>query len=308
LSDVLTFHEVPQARFAANPHAEFDLDVRAEEGSFFAMRQRSGFAWDELVKWGRGIEIGKEGLIYRCPSCGTARAHPKSPNVRCAQCGEVLGADSAEQIVRPLSARLAEGWEPLIVGSDVVRYRASPSRQIRVGVPGVAYKSGDAQHRKLLVRKTGIGIQAAVDETGAQTVQSVFHCIARLAASAETLDFLLGVLNSRLIQAYHLRVTGDHEWRSHPYVTPRVLRSLPVPDSRDSRRHVAQIARLAHRLSQRYEARIDARLDDAVAELYGIGHKGVEWSHQVLAEAEQLRAIARLAVPKQLRLDGTAAD
>jgi adenine-specific DNA-methyltransferase len=308
LRDVLSFHDVPQSRLLSNPHAEFDLDVRSDEAPFFKMRARKGFDWGSLVKWSRGIEIGKEGRVYRCPKCGVARAEPKAPRASCARCGAVMGPDSAETIVRPLrGGHASPKWAPLIVGSDVRRYHATPSRRIRLEVPGVQYK-GSVSQRKLLVRKTGVGLQAAVDETGAQTVQSVFHATCSLSAPSDTLDFLLGVLNSRPMQAFYLRLTGDHEWRSHPYVTPRVLRALPIPPIAEDRRIVGRIGRLARAMSSSRELRTDLRIDEEVADLYGIGSAGIDWSHQVLSEAEQLRPIARLAVPKQLSLNAVVAD
>lgn len=299
LRDLLDFHEVPQSRFAANLHAEFDLDVRAHEEPFFQMGRRSGFTWQDLVVWGRGIEVGKEGRTCRCPDCGMSRALPRVAPYRCDSCGRELDSRCLERIVRAPSRSTTSKWAPLIVGSDVERYRAKPSREILLGVPGVRYKDNGLEQRKLLVRKTGVGIQAAIDASGAQTVQSVFHCIPSPAAPNTIIDFLLGVLNSRPMQAFHLRQSGDNEWRSHPYVTPRVLRALPIPDineGRDTRRIAARIGNLAVQMSDRPTEDLDLRLDASVLELYGLGAAGSDWSREVLSGAQQLRAIARLAV------------
>jgi SAM-dependent methyltransferase len=311
LSAALEFHGVAQSRFAANPHAEFDLDVRADEEPFFQMSRRAGFAWEDLVTWGRGIEIGKDGRVCHCPHCGISKALPRVGPYRCGVCSRELGPDSIGAIIRPLSSsERSLGWEPLIVGSDVERYSVRPSREIQLAVPGIRYKSdADLGQRKLLVRKTGVGIQAAIDETGAQTVQAVFHFVPTVSAPKHTIDYLLGVLNSRPMQAFHLRQSGDHEWRSHPYVTPRVLRALPIPDieeGRDTMVIAKRIATLAGEMCRRPTEAVDLQLDAAVLELYGLGASGSDWSRQVLAGAQQLRAIARLATGRRLTVAADA--
>lgn len=305
LDGALEFHAVAQSRFAANPHAEFDLDVRADEEPFFQMSRRSGFAWEGLVTWGRGIEIGKDGRVCRCPHCGISKALPRVGPYRCDVCSREHGPASIGAIIRPpSSSEPSPGWAPLVVGSDVERYSVRPSREIQLAVPGIRYKSdAGLGQRKLLVRKTGVGIQAAIDESGAQTVQAVFHFIHTASAPKHTIDYLLGVLNSRPMQAFHLRQSGDHEWRSHPYVTPRVLRALPIPDmeeGRDTRIVARRIASLSAKMSRRPTEAVDLQIDAAVLELYGLGASGSDWSRQVLAGAQQLKAIARLAIGGRL--------
>ena len=312
LDDALEFHEVSQSRFAANPHAEFDLDVRADEVPFFQMSRRSGFAWDDLVVWGRGVEIGKDGRVCRCPECGISRALPRVGPYVCEVCGRELGPGSVEAIIRPLSSSAGSAdWTAVVVGSDVERYRVKASREIRLAVRGIRYKDDIVlRQRKLLVRKTGVGIQAAIDESGAQTIQAVFHFIPSSSAPKSIIDYLLGVLNSRPMQAFHLRQSGDHEWRSHPYVTPRVLRALPIPhvdEGRDTRAIANRIAKLAVDMSRRPTEALDLQLDAAVLELYGLGAAGSDWSRQVLSGAQQLRAIAQLAVGGRLPLPADAA-
>lgn len=297
LKDALSFHDVPQARFRGNTHSEFDLDVRSDETAFHVMRAGSLFDWGDLVEWGRGIEIGKAGRIWRCSSCGTARPAPLGLSATCNGCGKQIDGRVRETIVRTNSSPdLQAGWVPLIVGSDVTRYRATPSRQIRLGVKGIRYKNGLTE-RKLLVRKTGVGIQAAIDDSGAATTQSVFHCVAKDGSPSWILDYLLGVLNSRPMQAFHLRQTGDHEWRSHPYVTPRTLRALPTPSITASPSALAiamEIASLARVMSTMPNDGRDHEIDRSVLKLFGIEETGGGWVRDVLAGAQQLRPIARL--------------
>jgi adenine-specific DNA-methyltransferase len=298
LDELLMTHPVPQSRFATNPHAEFDLDVRSHETGFFRMAARRTFPWMRLVRWGRGIEIGKFGEVWVCPKCELARPKPRRAKASCMVCGTEVLVPDLQRITRSSPGDVDPDWAPLIVGSDVSRYAVRPGREIRVGVPGIRYKS-DLHHRKIVVRKTGVAIQAAIDESGAQTVQSVFHCVALPHAPEFVLDYLLGVLNSRPVQAFYLRQSGEHEWRSHPYVTPRVLRSLPIPDPTDPRTSALarQIADAARRMTYCPSEAVDLEIEGLVGDLYELEPAETAWVHSVIGSAQQLRSISRLALP-----------
>ena len=117
---------------------------------------------------------------------------------------------ASERIVRPIgSDAIQEGWWPLIAGEDVDRYRSSPSREIRVGIPGINYKRaiGGAEDR-LLVRKTGIGLKGAIYQGDAYTTQTVFHFRATDESPSFLLPYVLGVLCSRVMLAVHLKRTA----------------------------------------------------------------------------------------------------
>ena len=89
---------------------------------------------------------------------------------------ELTAQAVVEQIIDRGGQPRGASWIPLIAGEDVRRYCATPSRVIRVDVRGIAYKDPAIyKGPKLLVRKTGIGISAAVDRTDSFTTQVVFH-------------------------------------------------------------------------------------------------------------------------------------
>jgi len=190
----------------------------------------------------------------------------------------------------------------LIVGEDVDRYSCAPSRAIRVDVSGIRYKPLDTFARpKLLVRKTGLGVKAALDESGAATNQVVFHFITRTGAPPGLLDYLEGVLCSRVLLAWHLKRQGETEWRSHPYVTQYVLRQFPVPVP-SSEREAAQASEIGsavrkRRVARGHDSEEDMEVERLVAGMFGLTREDMEWVLSVLDAAQALEPIRTLRLP-----------
>ncbi len=98
---------------------------------------------------------------------------------------------------------------------------------------GIDYKSPDwYKDEKLLVRKTGRGIYATIDRTGAYTVQSIYIFKLRPDRVEQyeklRLSYILGVLNSRMMLYRYYKALGDIEWKSFPYMTQRTIKNLPI--------------------------------------------------------------------------------
>lgn len=297
-------HSVPLRRFVANPNAEFTLEVRSEESAVDRMMQASRIEWDRTFQIGRGVEVGKHGLRLHCLVCGAYRPMPrrqKIARVACVGCGAAFPADTqVSQVVRLLGATRSANWKPVIVGEDVDRYRCEPSRELQVGLPGIQYKDMDlALSPKLLVRKTGVGLRAAVDLSGSLTTQTVYHFVARDGVPPWVLDYVAGVLNSRAMLAFHIRWSGDLEWRSHPYVTPTVIKSLPVPSPVAPRSgflgEAEEVATLARRRSN--GDMVEEQIEEMVADLYGLTVSERRWVSRVIESAQSLKGIAELRDP-----------
>jgi hypothetical protein len=101
--------------------------------------------------------------------------------------------------------------------------------------------------------------------------------------------------------AFYLRWSGENEWRSHPYVTPRVLRQLPIPTpwaSQMAWSTALDIAESVRSLSARRDNQeLDFRIERLLAELYGLDQEDCAWVATVLNEAQPLEAIRQLRVP-----------
>jgi DNA-directed RNA polymerase subunit RPC12/RpoP len=320
-------HLVPQARFASDGEGRFDIDLRDDETAVIESMEQVPHDWTKWVMMGRGVELSKHGRVVRCTACGVTAPAPRArqKTYTCRDCGEQVSWDEvrAMEIVRSRTHNRDEStaektpgeWVHLLAGEDVDRYRCAPSREIRLGVPGIDYKDpAFFARRKLLVRKTGVGLKAAIDDSGAYTVQVVFHLLpAHAGAPPFLLEYLQGVLCSRIMLAYHLARGGECEWRSHPYVTPRVLATLPIPDIRDGSWRWKQARAIASAVARRPVGATpndpaDLHIERLVAGLYELSDGDCEWALRVLNRAQGLEPIAPLRLPsshaiRPLRID-----
>lgn len=294
-------HLVPQRRFQTDPENRFDIDVREAESDVFRKIRDSHSDWVEFLESGRGVELSKKGFIVLCPECATARPRPREGSVTtCPDCGVSFSLRDArsKSIVRTCT-HAPRGWRRLIVGEDVRRYDCRPSRIIDARVRGINYKDVSAfEGPKLLVRKTGVGINAAIDESDSLTNQVVFHYRPLpKKAPGFFLDYVLGVMCSRVMLAYHLKRMGESEWRSHPYITQKTIAELPVPVPREGTWQwrqavaIADFVRTRRRDTPAESAASDVRIDSFVAGLYGLTSAECDWVLRVLDEAQPLQSI-----------------
>jgi len=298
-------HWIPQSRFRTDPHNRFDIDSTEDERERISVIERHVDGWTEWLDSSRGVELSKSGMVLMCPRCRTARPSPKSveENHTCRSCGHIFALSRARyiKIVNPAHED-RPGWQPLIVGEDVDRYRVEPSRYIRLGVEGINYKNENMfVGKKIVVRKTGVGIKAAIDKSGAFTNQVVF--IYRLNKVRKPpkflLEYFLGVLCSRIMLAYYLKKIGETEWRSHPYITQRRIAELPVPNLREGTWQWRQARAIADAVAT--HARLpneenDLKVERLVAGLYGMSMSDCGWVASILNDAQGLEPIRTLRV------------
>lgn len=294
-------HDVPLSRFVANPNAEFTIDLHSDESAVDRMMRACTIDWDQVFWIGRGVEIGKHGTMLRCGVCGTYRPVPRrrdTVSTSCASCGRVFPSDAnVHYVVRRRNATDDASWRRIIVGEDVDRYQCKPSRQLRLGLLGIQYKNMElSMMPKLLVRKTGVGLRAAVDRFGLLTIQTVYHFIAKPEIPSLVLDYIAGMLNSRVMLAFHLRWSGDIEWRSHPYVTPTTIKALPVPSPFVAGTELSSIGKEIAMLARRraYGEMVEEQIEDLVVELYGLTSLERQWVADVIGSAQSLRGISEL--------------
>lgn len=291
-------HFVPQIRFAGDPEFKFDLDVTVDDLTVNKVRSL-GASWTNRVHSRRGVEISKHGRVLMCADCGTSRPLPKADHALCLNCGQLLLRKRENSVVaeKPTGSG---NWQRLIVGEDVLRYSAIPSRWIKCDVRGINYKQkAPTGTPRILIRKTGVGINAALDLSGAYTNQVVFEYTTNTApADFSYLHYILGVLNSRVLFAYHLKSAGEIEWRSHPYVTQNTLASLPVPEPARGSPMWKQAREIASAVEDHLRTgEQDLRIEALVAGLYGLEKADLIWTMNVIDSAADLEPMRRLRLP-----------
>lgn len=295
-------HFVPQGRFVSDTLSRWDIDVRSSDQRILERMESEGGNWSELILSGRGVELSKKGLVKACRNCGHATPAPTRPrDVICAGCGRTAHSDEmlSERIVVSKSDDMP-GFMPLIVGEDIGRYDLSCSRQIKLNVPGINYKHQELYgQERLLVRKTGIGLKATVTNKVAASNQVVFHYVPRSKDMNFFLYYVLGVLSSRTMFAYHLRKSGENEWRSHPYVTPKSLAALPIPTPEVGSQAWRQATEIAtrvkkHLLNKGRDKKLDLEIEGLVAGLYGLDRSDLGWVKQVICDAQNLEPMRAL--------------
>ena len=303
-------HPVRQIRLKNDAYKRFDIDVREEEEVVLVKMSKAQEPWSRWLVSGRGIELSKNGKILECPQCKTAYPYPRKANplYTCRFCKHSFLTETAShKLITRVIQQPEDGWYPLIAGEDVDRYKCIPTRQIRLEIPGINYKDiEEFKQRKLLIRKTGLGIKAAIDETGAYTNQVVFHYYVRPEINAPSfiLDYLQGVLCSRVLLAYYLKRVGENEWRSHPYLTQRIVSELPIPDIKENSWKWSQALAIADAVESRRKVNSssgheDLMVERLVAGLYGLTQNECNWVLDVLDKAEPLEPIRTLRLTKQ---------
>jgi adenine-specific DNA-methyltransferase len=306
-------HLIPQERFATDEMSRFDIDLQESDTAVTRIVTQPMMPWTRWLQTGRGVEISKHGRIIVCPHCGFAIPQPNDlHNLTCNSCKQHFSSSDARsaRIVRRLNTvsqsdmDLGTNWHPLIVGEDVDRYYCHPSREIRAGVHGINYKNLDLPiGRKLLVRKTGVGLKAAINESECLTNQVVFHYYVPRGQVAPPflLDYVQGVLCSRVLYAYYLKRLGENEWRSHPYITQKIIGSLPIPDVSEGSWSWRQATAIADSARERqnmsitdHDNDVDLLIECLVAGLFGLTTPDCEWVMKVLDEAEPLEPVRTL--------------
>lgn len=291
-------HLVRQTHFLSNPHANIDVDARACESALIDKMKKLGSGFSDAFIFGRGVEVSKSGSVLFCQHCGSVHAC-RSGNVEkewvCRKCQgtNTANMDSLRSIV---STSKKARWRKIFVGESLHRYRLSNARYIEMNVPGVDYKRPSLFFGpKILLRKTGLGIYAAIDEHNTLTNQTVYILHPKNAkATVDEMYYYLGVLNSRTVFYYYAKLFGENEWRSHPYLTKEVVFSLPAPVYSESA-SVKRISEIARKLTKDYRLSLDLDLENAVMDTFGLTK-----AERALVEA-QMKTLPDLGALKEMK-------
>lgn len=299
-------HIIAQTEFSADEYSRWSIDTRTDEKQWINTIKAKGGNWSANLISGRGVEISKHGKLLKCPSCHHLNSIPRTKDsINCKHCQLENKYSKFEhtKIIELKPNNLSEGWADLAVGEDVDRYVARRSRSIKLFEPGVKYKDAEIYRTKrLVIRKTGVGIKASILEPGTLTNQVVFHYFIEQQSLLPKfyLSYLAGVLNSRIMFAYHLKVNGDDEWRSHPYLTQKVIERLPIPFPTEGTREWDLAKTIASKVDKMYQKRasrikLDKEIEALVAGLYEFDKAAMCWVGDVISSAQQLEPMRVLS-------------
>ncbi|NDV67486.1 N-6 DNA methylase [Dysgonomonas sp. 25] len=297
-------HKVVQQRFSTNENYLFDIDLRNSEEGTLKRIETSSISLSRIVTNTRGAELSKKGVVCKCPICGKWMPYPKSEIFKCKHCNKSINIAQikSEKIIHPHEEK---GCAKLKVGEDLYRYTSRYKCWMDISKDGINYKNPSIyKGEKILVRKTGVGITASIDYDNSYTNQVVY--ILKLKPELKkflTLEFVLSVLNSRIITYYLIKKYGENEWRTHPYLTQKMLISLPFPEIDYSsdilRKKINDITELIKKEivdsnEKNISKKTDIIIEQFVASLYGLKLKDYLEIFDTLNSSEQLIPIKRL--------------
>lgn len=291
-----TYFCVKQNRFCKSPSYIFDIDTREYEEELLAKLEANSINWNNIFHFGRGVEISKTGMVTVCPCCNTAQGYSKKQYTlgekTCTRCKSKIKL-SEDTVSCIIASKPAIGYTKIYVGENVHRYSLSGANFIKMNMPGINYKEAKLyEPPKILIRKTGLGINACLDYEGTYISQTVYSCNYLQPNSNMPLEYYLGILNSRIIYYYYLKRYGENEWKSHPYVTKEIIFSLPIKAVTIANHSLCtRIATLAKALQKKYSREDDLLLDSLIAKLYDITEEELQLISAEINRLPDLSAI-----------------
>lgn len=266
-------HTVYQRRFLSNSGYNFDIDTHSNEEALLDKITAKTIDWEQLFVFGRGVEISKAGKVVYCPHCNYAQGYKKKQleagKKTCTNCGGEISV-TTQTVRNVVTQELDENSVLIYVGENVRRYGISGECYIRPDIEGINYKNRELYNPpKLLIRKTGLGIYSAIDYSGSMTSQTVYILKYADGNNRTPLEYYLALINSRVVYYYYLKVYGENEWKSHPYLTKQIIFALPIRPYNGSKIDL-EIIEIATKLMQHYDHNLDVKLEARIMKKYGL--------------------------------------
>jgi hypothetical protein len=300
-------HTVPGELFIAEDDHEFRVGVSVDDLRLMRKMETGRFPWGSLLEDMRGMELGKAGKVALCPNCSLWMPRPtglEEGDALCAHCGKRVPPDAHETAI--VCSKRGPGRRRLIVGESVGRYSLESELVVDTRYAGIDYKP-DAFYEppKLLVRKTGVGIFAALDYSSSMTNQVVFifrkKMVPDVAVQEISLEYVMGLLSSRAMLAYYVLRFGEREWRSYPYVTQKVLKKLPLRDpaslknGKQLHNRITELVREASSPGTGLPERLDLEIEDCVESIYAMSRRDRERVAATLDGMQRLRIVREMS-------------
>jgi type I restriction-modification system DNA methylase subunit len=123
--------------------------------------------------------------------------------------------------------KINEEYHPFLVGEDIDRYIIRSQHFIKLGIKGIDYKDESLYRgQKILIRKTGRGINATIDYNNRYVIQVIY--IFKLKNKENDIRFFLLLLNSELLGWYYLNKLGEKYKQAFPHLRQQDILALPI--------------------------------------------------------------------------------
>jgi len=184
-------YKIPQERFLLEDKYLFSIYYPEEKKEILKKLEDTSEHLSEFVDNARGVEIGKRSKLISCK-------------------------------------REDKSYVRFLVGEDIDRYVILSHRYLKTGVRDIDYKPPDLyKGEKLLVRKTGTGINSTYDNSGTYAIQVIY--IFKLKRYVKiNLKYVLGLLNSYLLSFYYFSKFGEKTKKTFPHLRQESVLALPI--------------------------------------------------------------------------------
>lgn len=291
-------HTIEQKRILNDKYYHFDIDVEDEDLRIINKIRNSNKILGSCLSSTRGIEISKKGIVCQCNSCERWFPIPNKIITTCPHCKNQINVNQLDKD-RIIHRSNHANSHPLLTGESIIRYRIEQDAFIELDRDGINYKNPNAYTgTKLLIRKTGVGVMAAIDYNGCATNQVVYIFKLKDKPYLDIpIEFYLGLLNSRLMYYYLIKTYGESEWRSHPYLTQNQILNFPIPKASVVNEVIGKtigeiVIKQNPLIGITNEA--DAEIEFLVAKMFGIDKEDYKVIYENIYRAQELIPVLEL--------------
>ena len=225
----------------------------------------------------RGVELGKEGKVIYCKTCGKYMPLPRN-NYVCFGCNRILEKNTIEKIIHESHGTKNQEEIPYIYSID--HYRVKEYKYIDITKKGINYKDVDHYKERIIIRQMSKNNQICATYTKALSLNSQsFYNLKIIRSPFPEFNnyYLLGLINSKLLSYFFIKSFGSYK-KLFPRILIEKIRQLPIiiPDTKEEKEWVTQISynvqellKLNKNNIKRYQE-LQKRIDEIVFGLYHI--------------------------------------
>ncbi|MHA1720508.1 MAG: Eco57I restriction-modification methylase domain-containing protein, partial [Promethearchaeota archaeon] len=281
--DLWSNHHISQKSLLNHPFYNFTIFTRRLNAEIlYKIESIEHFVFGDFVNNSRGVELGKNGEVYQCPACKKwnpiphFKKNPQYPSkflTKCSHCKKTIEKSQItnyDRIILPLipnEDKQRKNWAPILIGEDIQPFHLKNRFKILLNYSGIKYKSQEKYNPpKILIRKTGNGIIAALDYKKRYTVQVIYQFSLKYkkirnselfyhiksiekekksiveneikkdfknyqnkGLSQYSLEFLFGIISSTVIEFYYFHSFANPNKKSFPHLIQSNILALPIP-------------------------------------------------------------------------------